>query len=97
MRNEVQFQSKPDIQKVVLKFESMVEKFGSLTKGKLHGSKPKVLILWKPLNHGTIAINVDASVGNGTFFCLGNGWSGFYRDSHFLCLSVGDGVDPSYS
>lgn len=42
MRNEVQFQSKPDIQKVVLKFESMVEKFGSLTKGKLHGSKPKV-------------------------------------------------------
>lgn len=76
MRNEVQFWGKLDMRQVVLKFESMVEEFGNISKGKLPSTKPKDLSLWKPLNLGTLAINVDASMGNGSF-----SWAMVGRDS----------------
>lgn len=67
IRNEVQFGCKPNIREMVAKFEQVVEEFGRVLAKTPPITKPKAMISWKPPKFGTIAINADASVGNGSF------------------------------
>lgn len=59
------FQGKCDLQVAVRKFEGSVFEFAGVAKGGLKILNAKVATLWKPLEHGRMAINVDASMRGG--------------------------------